>query len=519
MSVAREGAVAGRPAPATASLQEVMTTHRSGDLAAAEAGYRAILDRDPDQPDAHHLLGVCLLQRRAGREAFDHVNRAIALRPDVAEFHSTLGRILRKAGKPQAALPSFTRALRLSPGYGEAENELALALCDMKRYAEAESILRNAVARNPKDADLHTTLGRLHLLTADLPSAVAAFHAALTIAPNQVNAFNNLGVAFNLLGDPASARLALERALALDPDHIDAHTNYGQILLQQGAFAEGWRHHEWRLRRPDYRRKFAAPMWQGEPLDGRSILIWCEQGLGDAIHFIRYAPLVAARGGRVLVECRPPLHRLIAGVEGVAAVFDSGKAEDYAVHVPVMSLPHVFATTPASIPAAVPYVPSQAPLPTDGGGARLKVGLAWAGNPDYLRDRSRSRRLCEFAPLAALRDVAFYGLQVGPASGETPPPGMALTDLVADVKDFYDTTARLAAIDLLITVDSACAHLAGAMGRPVWVLLDAVADWRWRSAGDDTPWYPTMRLFRCAGEWPDLFARVAEALKRFERGR
>ena len=255
------------------------------------------------------------------------------------------GRILRMAGKSEAAIPSLTRALREAPGDSKTENELALALCDVKRYGEAEAVLRNAIARNPTDADLRTALGRLHLLTADLPSAIAQFHAVLQNAPSHVNALNNLGVAFNLLSDPASARLALERALALNGDHLDAHTNYGQLLLQQGELAEGWRHHEWRLRRPDYRRNFAAPMWQGEPLDGRTILIWCEQGLGDAIHFIRYAPLVAARGGRVVVECLAPLHRLFAGVEGVAAVFDPGAARDYAVHVPVMSLPHLLKTT------------------------------------------------------------------------------------------------------------------------------------------------------------------------------
>lgn len=516
MSEAKDGVATERAASVEAMLQEAIAAHRSGDRGAAETGYRTILARRPDHPDALHLLGVCLLQRRAEREAFEHVRRAIALRPEVAEFHATLGRILRSGGKPEAALPALTRSLRLAPGQCKVENELALALCDMKRFPEARSVLENAVRRNPADAELRTTFGRLHLLTGDLAAAVAEFHAALQAAPNHVSALNNLGVALNLLGDFGSARLALERALALDPNHVDAHTNYGQLLLQQGAFAEGWRHHEWRLRRPDYRRKFAVPMWRGEPLDGRPILIWSEQGLGDAIQFIRYAPLVAARGGRVVVECRPPLRRLIAGVEGVAAVCEIGKAEGYAAHIPLMSLPHVFGTGPGNIPAAVPYVPSLAPLPIDAGGARLKVGLVWAGNPAYLRDRSRSRRLAEFAPLAALPDVAYFSLQFGPGSDDTPPPGMAVPNIVADETDLYDTTAKMAAIDLLITIDSSSAHLAGAMGRPVWLLLDTVADWRWMTGRDDTPWYPTMRLFRRDGDWPSVFARVAAALQRFE---
>jgi tetratricopeptide (TPR) repeat protein len=496
-------------------LQQAMADHRAGDLVAAEEGYRAILACEPDQADALHLLGLSLYQRKASREAYEYVGRAIAVRPDVARFHHSLGRILGGSGKYPHALRAFVQALRLAPGYCEAESDLAATLCDMKRFAEAEKLFESALARSPDNANLRSGYGRLLLMTGRVEQAVLALHAALKLDPGHVGALNNLGVALNLLGEVADAGSAFKRALAIDPGNVDANANYGQLLLLQGNYAVGWAHHEWRLRRREYRRRFAAPMWRGEPLDGRTILIWCEQGLGDAIQFIRYAPMVAARCGRVVVECRSSLRRLIAGVDGVATVLDPGAARDYAAHVPVMSLPHVLGTTADDIPATVPYVPYPTPTPIDGD-ARLKVGLVWAGNPDNPRDAARSRRLSDFAPLAALRDVAYYGLQVGAGAGDTPPDGMVFTNLMPRVKDFYDTAADIAALDLLITIDSSSGHLAGAIGAPVWLLLDKVADWRWRLGRGDTPWYPTMRLFRRESDWPSLFERVAAALRQYE---
>lgn len=514
MREARHEAATDGPERVEAVLRQAIAAHKAGDLCAAEAGYQAVLARDPQQPDALHLLGLSKFQRKAGRVAFAFVRRAIELRPEVAAYHHSLGRILRSNGKHAHALRAFIRALRLAPGHVGIESDLAATLCDMKRFGEAAALLENSLARSPGDADLRSIHARFLLMTGHAEQAVAALLAALNLSPRHVGALNNLGVALNLLGNTTDSRLALERALAIDPNDVDANTNYGQLLLLQGEYAAGWAHHEWRLRRQDYRRKFAVPMWQGESLEGRTILIWCEQGLGDAIHFIRYAPMVAARGGRVLVECRCPLHRLVDGVDGVEAVFDMGKARGYAVHIPVMSLPHVFGTTLGDIPATVPYVPRPAPSPIDG--ARLKVGLVWAGNPDNLRDGARSRRLSDFAPLATVRGVAYYSLQVGAGAGDAPPEGMSITNLMPQVKDFYDTAADLAALDLLITIDSSSGHLAGAMGVPVWLLLDKAADWRWLMHRDDTPWYPTMRLFRRESDWPSLFERVAAALRRFE---
>jgi len=493
-------------------LDSAMAAHRSGDIESAEKVYRAILDRQPEHPDALHLLGMIQHQNKVGREAFDLVSRAIEARSDAAEYHNTLGLIFRRAKEFERASQSFARAIRLKPDYRDAGKNLALVMCDMKRFADAVTILRHSLAEMPDDPVLLTALGRVYLLTGDFKRALLFFHDVLKIAPDHVEALNNIGVAFNLMGEAPSARLSFERALARDPSNVDTHYNYAQLLLLQGAYDDAWAHFEWRLQRQDYRCKFSVPMWRGEPLDGQTILVWCEQGLGDAIHFARYVLLVSELGGRVVVECQRPLRRLIEGVEGVSAVYDTGKTPSFDLHIPIMSLPKIFGTTVETIPADIPYVPVPKPSPIDAGGARLKVGLVWAGNPENARDQARSRRLSEFAPLAALDDVAYFSLQVGAGADDTPPPGLSIVNLMPEVKDFRDTAADMAGLDLIISVDSSSAHLAGAIGVPVWVLLDTVADWRWLTGRDDTPWYPTMRLFRRKTDWASLLADVAQAL-------
>lgn len=510
--------LADRPADdrIRALLDSAMAAHRSGDNDGAEAGYRAVLALAPDHPEALHLLGVCRHQARDDRDAYALVSRAVAVNPEAPEYQNSLGTILRRVCEVELAMQAFTRALRLRPGYRDARNNLALALCDLKRFGDAEIVLRDSLAEHPDDPVLLTALGRLHLLTDDTRRALARFGDALKVAPHHVDALNNTGVALNLLGMVDEAKTAFERALSLNPSHVDAHYNYAQLLLLLGDYHAAWPHLEWRLKRPDYRRRFDVPMWQGEPLDGRTVLVWCEQGLGDAIHFIRYAPMIRSRGGRVVVECAPPLIRLFERAPGVAAVFERRQATDYDLHVPIMSLPGFFETSLETIPAGIPYLPAPPASRIEAPGARLKVGLVWAGNPDNARDRVRSRRLEEFAPLAALEDVAFFSLQVGAGADDPPPPGLAITNLMPTVKDFHDTAADMAGLDLVISVDSSSAHLAGAIGVPVWVLLDSVADWRWLRDGDRTAWYPAMCLFRSSRGWPALFEELAGALRDFD---
>lgn len=505
----------GKPADDTAALMRAaIAAHQAGDQERAESLYRQVLRAEPDQPDAHHLLGVSLMQRGRLTDASASVQRAIALRPDVAEYHNSDGLVLWKAQRLGDAARALRRAIDIAPGYANAYLNLAQVLLDLKSPGESETVLRTVLPQHPQDTRLRTVLGRALLLQNRLTEGIAELEAVLALRPGEANALNHLGVARQLLGDTDGARAAWEQAIAAEPGHVDAHVNLGQLYLVDGAFAEGWREFEWRLKRPDYRRQFGCPRWQGEPLDGRTILLWSEQGLGDTLQFVRYASLVAARGGRVLLECQPPLHRLLRGVAHVAGVFEPGKAAGFDVHIPLMSLPLAFDTRLDTIPDVAPYLPVPPPATLPNGG-RCNVGLVWAGNPSHSRDRDRSRPLTEFAPLASIPGVAFYSLQVGPAAAEMPPPGLTVTPLLPVNPDFLDTAAAIAALDLVITVDTAPAHLAGALGRPVWVLIDTVPDWRWLHGRDDSPWYPTMQLFRREGEWAQTFARVAAALSDF----
>lgn len=502
-------------AAARETLQAGMAAHRAGALEDAEAKYRSVLDVSPEHADALHLLGTVCFQRGDTLDAKSLIEKAIAANPNAVNFQNTYGLVLRALNQSSEACQAWAKALKMSPGYLDAHNNLGMTLAEMKQYDNAETVLRVGLEEEPDSVMLRTTLGRTLLLKDDVDRAVAEFQNVLDTEPTHVNALNNLGVALNLIDDRAGARSAFERALAADPDHVDAHYNYSHLLLTEGDFENGWRHFEWRLRRRDYGRKFDVPQWGGEPLNGRTVLLWSEQGLGDAVQFIRYAPMVVEQGGTVIVECRKPVIRLFEQVEGISGVFENREAEGYDLHIPMMSLPSVFKSDLNSIPAPVPYVKGLDPVPVPAADGALKVGLAWAGNPGYSRDKHRTRSLAEFAPLADMPNVEFFGLQTGPAGKQEPPPGMVFTDLVEDVLDFHDTARVMLDLDLVISVDTAMAHLAGALGLPVWVLLYKASDWRWLLDLDDSPWYPTMRLFRCEDDWPALFGDVASALRQF----
>ncbi len=496
-------------------FESAMAAHRAGALDVAETKYRSVLELSPDHADALHLLGTVLHQRGDSRAAKPLMEKAIAVEPDTARYRNSYGLVLRALNQSPAACQAWAQALKLSPGYLDAHNNLGMTLAEMKQFDNAETVLRVGLEEKPDSTMLRTSLGRTLLLKDDVDRAVTEFQNVLDADPAHVSALNNLGVALNLIGDRAGARSAYERALAADPDHVDAHFNYSHLLLTEGDFENGWRHFEWRLRRRDYGRKFDVPQWQGEPLNGRTILLWSEQGLGDAVQFIRYAPMVTAQGGTVIVECRKPVIRLFQQVVGISGVFENREAKEYDLHIPMMSLPSVFESDLGSIPGSVPYVEGLEPSPVPASKGALKVGLAWAGNPGYSRDKHRTRTLTEFAPLADVPNVEFFGLQTGPAGKQAPPPGMVFTDLVQDVLDFHDTARIMLDLDLVISVDTAMAHLAGALGLPVWVLLYQASDWRWLLDRDDSPWYPTMRLFRCEDGWPALFGDVASALGQY----
>jgi Flp pilus assembly protein TadD len=493
---------------------------------------RAVAIR-PTFAKAHHNLGVALAEQGKLVEAADSLRRALEHQPDYAEAHFNLANTLRDLGRRDEALASFYEALKHRPDYPDALNNLGLLLTEINRPAEALVLLQHALRLR---LDFHEARNNLGLALAELgrfDEAVICYEAVLQHNLHSTDALTNLGSAYKEQGRLEEAVACYDQVLRLKPDAASTHWNRALAWLQLGDFERGWAEYEWRWRRKDARRRpFRQPLWDGKPLDGRTILLWCEQGLGDAIQFVRYAPLVKERGGRVLLECPPPLRQLFGGIAGVERVLVEGEElPPFDVHAPLMSLPYLCKTTPTTIPTGVPYLRAnvervarlRARLPVGG----FRIGVVWQGNPWHKWDRHRSFSLHALAPLAALPGVQLVSLQKGHGLDalQTMPPRfslMQLGDSLDDAAPFVDTAAVMTQLDLVVTADTSAAHLAGALGVPVWLALSAIADWRWLHGRDDTPWYPTMRLFRqrTLGDWEDVFQRMAaEAARLVERRR
>lgn len=493
------------------SLEQAIYAHRAGRLAEAEATYDRLLENDPNHADASHLLGLVYHQQGRNDLAEGAIETAIGVNPGVCNYHNSLGLVLRALRRLDEAELALRTAISLDANDADAHNNLGLLYTDQRRFAQAEGALRRSLDIRPDHPGALNNLGRALVALARARDAIPVLQSACSLDAGNADFMNSLGVALREAGQYDDSRRAFEKALSLNPDSVDAHLSHAQLLLTNGDFANGWPEHEWRLRRPDYDHRLETGRWNGiDPVRGKTVLLWTEQGFGDAIQFVRYARDIADLGARVVVECAPQLHRLFSGVEGVSRVVAPGDAVSFDHHCALMSLPGILKRVPSG--GSAPYLPAPDPMLLDDE-TGSKIGLVWAGNPRHANDLNRSRRLGEFAPFAR-PDLSFYGLQKGAAANQTPPSGMIFCNLGDDLNDFQDTARALMALDLLITVDTSTAHLAGALGRPVWVLLPTVADWRWLRDRNDSPWYPSMRLFRQGdGEnWSSVISRVADRL-------
>lgn len=475
------------------TIDEVMAegwrAFRAGEWDRAERAYRWVLAQDPRSARAWFMLGAVGQMRGQIAEAVTRYREAARLAPENAEVHSNLGVALHSLRRDDEAIESLRQAVAIAPGYAEAYNNLGIVLRDRGAFDEAE----------------------------------ACFRQALELKPDYPEALHNRGNAFRSRGRLPEAIDCYDRALALRPGMAQVHLSRALAWLEAGDFERGWPEYEWRLKNPEYAiPDLRRPRWDGGPLGGRSILLYADHGLGDAIQFIRYAPMVKARGGRVVVLCRAPLARLLATCAGVDLfVFEGSPIPPCDAFAPLMSLPGIFGTVAATIPADVPYLFADPARVDVWAGAlalpdELCIGVAWQGNPGHVRDRQRSFRLDHLEPIARRPDVRLYSLQKGP--GREQIAGLAgrfpIVDLGGRLDDLMETAAVMANLDLVISADTAMAHLAGALGVPAWVALPSEADWRWSPGRDDSPWYPTLRLFRQArwGDWDDVFARIAAAL-------
>lgn len=436
------------------------------------------------------------------------------------------GVALHRVGEAERALAYYQSAMALDPTFSDAYLNIGSALHDLKRFADALAVYDKALASRPGWGEALFNRGNTLMALDSYVDAIQSYNDSLAVMPDHVEALVTMGTALECLGRYDDAMSLYELALERSPGCAEAHWNLALSRLRLGDYANGWPEFEWRWFKKGYttaRREFACPIWDGRQLDGETVLIHAEQAFGDTLQFIRYAAPVAARGGKVLVESPQPLAPLIAETPGVSSVVGSGaELPPIAFHVPLLSLPLLFGTIVDTIPRVTPYL--QVPQEkrrlwggrirnTDG----LNVGLVWAGRP--LPDPHRSCGLGNLGMLADVAGVTFYSLQVGEGIEEaaSPPPGMDLVDLTGGIHDFADTAAIIERLDLVITIDTAVAHLAGGLGKPVFVLLPFCADWRWMLNRDDSPWYPTMRLFRQkqANDWQPVVEEVKEALNRF----
>jgi tetratricopeptide (TPR) repeat protein len=505
-----------------------------GRRAEAVAAWQTTTTLDPRHFQAFSALGEALALLGQPQEAIASYRRAIELKPDHYPALMNLGCLLLDM-KPEEALVLFERARQVRPDSAEAIVNVGFALVHVDRYEEAEATFRTALALRPDFADAHSGVGMALSKQERHEEAIVCHRQALALRPQYAEAFHNLGVSLGKLGHVEEAIAAHREAVRCQPNGPEPHGSLASNYLLLGRYPEGWREYEWRWRCRIFRgatRSFAQPLWDGGPLDGRTILLYTEQGLGDILQFIRYAPLVKARGGTVLVECPPAMHALLSRCLGIDRLLARGTPlPPFDVQAPLLSVPGIVGTTVDTIPADVPYlfVPDdlvehwRRELQSIEG---LKVGISWRGNARNPYDRYRSLRLEQLEPLAQVPGVRLINLQKGAGTAEElrqaaeRVPVLDLGDrLDRESGAFLDSGAVMKNLDLVISADTAPAHLAGGLAVPFWVALPFAAEWRWLLDREDSPWYPTARLFRQPrpGDWGTVIARMAQALRTLAR--
>jgi len=474
------------------AIQSAHKYHQAGNLDQAEVLCKKILKKQPKHFDALHLLGFIYYQSKDFNSAISYLQKAIHINSADAVAYNNLGNALQNNGQIDEAIACYNNAVQINPYYDEAYNNLGCAFYEKGNFDEA----------------------------------IANFKKTLQINPYNTLAHNNLGQSLLEKVQIHEALLCFQKAIQLKPDYALAHFNKSLALLLSGDFKEGLKEYQWRWKLEEHKmRNFSRPLWNGSFIKNATILLHTEQGLGDTIQFIRYAPMVAAKGAKVIAECQKELATLLQSIEGIHQIVIQGEElPAFDVHCPLLSLPLVLNTTLENIPAKTPYINADPLLiqkwrerVRDDNGV-VKVGIAWAGGPRHKKDRYRSCSLEVFSPLAQLDDITCYSLQKGDAAqqAKNPPEGIKLIDYMEEIKDFSDTAALIENLDLVISVDTAVAHLAGALGKPVWTLLPYAADWRWLLDREDSPWYPTMRLFRqpSLDNWMPVMDRLISELRR-----
>ena len=487
--------------------------------------FRQALSNKPQFPEAQNGLGIALKNNNQHVEATTAFQHALVLRPQYADAWFNLGNTFQALERWPEAIEAYDKARQIGPPSHDVLNNLGLALWNSRKFAAATEAHEKAVSLKPESAEAYNNWGNDLLALGRHEEAAAKFERAASLRPGYREAWCNLGNVF-IAQNRADDAINAYRHAAADTAFPDADYNEALALLLKGDFAHGLPKYEsrWTSKSSGLQpRNYSQPRWQGEDLTGRTLLLHSEQGLGDTLQFLRYVPLVAQRGARIVLCVQPPLKMLLAGLPGVDRLLTSNESLPlFDFYCSLLSLPLVFKTELRSIPADVPYVVApnektaswRARFATSKG---FKVGIVCSGNPKHKNDHNRSLPLSVFAPLTALTGGPLYVLQkeLKPADAATIASNDAFVDLSPELADFTDTAAIIANLDLVISVDTSVVHLAGALGKSVWTLLPFAPDWRWMLDRNDSPWYPSMRLFRqpTPGDWPSVLGQVASALR------
>lgn len=506
-------------------LERGARSEAQGNPGAAVECYLRAFAAEPQSFEAARAVAFAWARLGDVDQAEHFADVALELNPASVPLQLLRGDLLRQQGRLEEALAACEEAVRLAPDLPQARNNFGNALRDLGRTPEAIAQFRAGLARDRTLPELHFNLAVSLQLAGQLDEAAAHYRAAAQLKDDFVQAWLNLASLYEQQDNVRGALEAYRGAIKSAPDEVAAHVNYAQHLLRLGRFDEGWKEYEWRWRLPEmaaWAPRFDRPRWDGSEPAGKTLLVYAEQGFGDAIHFARYVPLLAKRGARTVFRCPATLKALFAGTPGIGqVVHEREPLPAFDLCCPLLSLPRLFKTGMDSIPADVPYIRADAektrqwreklasPLPA------LHVGLVWTTDSKIAPYKAVPLEAC--APLGQVAGVVLHSLQTGAAAAEAdrPPSGMALVNESAHLRDFSDTAALIANLDLVISIDTAVVHLAGAMAKPVWTLLAQPADWRWLVDRDDSPWYPTMRLFQKprGASWQVVIDDVVTALR------
>lgn len=505
-----------------------ITFEALGNIDGAMEAYRHAVSLDDCHADAYHNMAIAQQNKGEFDSAIENCSRAVSIRPEFGKAYNTMGFCQQSIDRLDDAVGSFNRAIQLNPGLAEAFNHLGVVLARQGNNEQAIAHFFRAVEISPVYAEAHNNLGIVQRAIGRFDDAIESFRNAVLHETDFVQAYYNLANALRDRCECDEAIATYRQAIALMPDFAWAHWNLSNTLLLSGRFEQGWQEYAWR-HNPDvgiatYPHDIDVSSWDGKAFAGKRLLIHYEQGLGDNLQFVRYLPMVKSLGGTVIFESPKELACLLNGFPGIDELVQAGADApdvDFDCFASLLDLPGIFQTNLKTIPANIPYIfadPQKSKhLKAKLHQSALKIGIVWAGSPVHGRDMDRSCSLKWFLPITQIEGIQLYSLQKGLAAGqlgEFDRFGL-VEDLAAGLEDFSDTAAAIDALDLIISVDTAVAHLSGAMNKPVWVMLPYSPDWRWMLGTEDTPWYPSMRLFRqnVPGQWTDVFKRVMNQLR------